>query len=222
MAGNFERLYAELGVRPEAGPDVLRRAYRKRLRALHPDTRMEEAEQVRGSLHLTELQALYRQAMEMHQQLGRLPGAPPLQSARQERRLVFEPATGSPHSQKAPVPSRQRLLAFIAAVLLGLLLWYLAVPWSASPERTQALHVSGPEAALAYPEPTQARSPEPVTRLKLGMKKEDVLQIQGAPIEMGEQSWHYGPSWLRFEDGRLVDWYSSPLRPLKTPSASSP
>ena len=33
--------------------------------------------------------------------------------------------------------------------------------------------------------------------------------------ELSGVHWEYGPSWVRFECGQVVDWYSSPLNPLK-------
>jgi hypothetical protein len=45
----------------------------------------------------------------------------------------------------------------------------------------------------------------------------------GEPDSVHGNRWEYGPSWVRFEDGRVSDWYSSPLRELgattRTPDA---
>ena len=43
-----------------------------------------------------------------------------------------------------------------------------------------------------------------------------VLALQGEPSEKHGERWSYGPSWVQFEDGRVVDWYSAPQRPLIT------
>src|SRR3546814_13650073 len=56
--------------------------------------------------------------------------------------------------------------------------------------------------------------------LELGMDTETVRAIQGEPMRINGGTWEYGPSWLRFEHGELVDWYSSPLHRLKTRSPS--
>ena len=53
--------------------------------------------------------------------------------------------------------------------------------------------------------------------LELGMDPTSVIAIQGRPMRIEGDRWEYGPSWLRFDEEGLVDWYSSPLHPLETP-----
>ncbi|WP_281187141.1 hypothetical protein [Aquimonas voraii] len=36
----------------------------------------------------------------------------------------------------------------------------------------------------------------------------------GPPLVLQADLWEYGPSHIRFERGRVVGWYSSPLKPL--------
>jgi hypothetical protein len=33
------------------------------------------------------------------------------------------------------------------------------------------------------------------------------------------ERWDYGPSWVTFDHGKVNDWYSSKLHPLKTSHA---
>lgn len=47
------------------------------------------------------------------------------------------------------------------------------------------------------------------------MDSDTVRAIEGAPIMVNGDRWDYGPSWIRFENGKVVDWYSSELQPLK-------
>lgn len=68
---DFSRLYRELGVGPETDVEVLTRAYRRRLRALHPDTGNEAS----NAADLASLVQRYRHAMEFFRLHGRLPGA---------------------------------------------------------------------------------------------------------------------------------------------------
>ena len=59
-----------------------------------------------------------------------------------------------------------------------------------------------------------------VRQLEIGMDADAVRRIQGEPLQQEGSQWIYGPSWLYFERGRLADWYSSPLYPLKTATGS--
>lgn len=47
------------------------------------------------------------------------------------------------------------------------------------------------------------------------MDPETVRTLEGEPVMINGERWDYGPSWIRFEDHQVVDWYSSQLRPLK-------
>jgi hypothetical protein len=58
--------------------------------------------------------------------------------------------------------------------------------------------------------------------LQIGMTTEAVRHIEGQPLLLGDSRWDYGPSWIRFEKGRVVDWYSSPMRPLNIDSSNPP
>jgi hypothetical protein len=65
-----------------------------------------------------------------------------------------------------------------------------------------------------------AESAQATPKLEIGMDMQAVRQIQGEPAQQEGSRWFYGPSWLYFEDDHLVDWYSSPLYPLKTATSS--
>jgi hypothetical protein len=52
------------------------------------------------------------------------------------------------------------------------------------------------------------------------MTRDDVREALGEPSSVHGERWEYGPSWVRFDDGRVVDWYSSPLRSLGAVTAT--
>lgn len=49
----------------------------------------------------------------------------------------------------------------------------------------------------------------------IGSTKELVLRIQGKPTQKSNDTWDYGLSRIYFFDGRVVNWYNSPMDPLK-------
>ncbi|WP_456412433.1 J domain-containing protein [Thiolapillus sp.] len=55
----------------------------------------------------------------------------------------------------------------------------------------------------------------------VGASMEEVLSIQGEPIMKTRFRWDYGASFVEFEKGRVVGWYSSVLRPLAVPPESN-
>ncbi|QOW18807.1 J domain-containing protein [Lysobacter ciconiae] len=74
---------------------------------------------------------------------------------------------------------------------------------------------SGMAGALTSEAADMAAAPARRRLLEPGMDTASVILIQGKPLAVNGNRWDYGPSWLRFEDGQLVDWYNSPLHPLK-------
>lgn len=100
-----------------------------------------------------------------------------------------------------------------------------------------ALSVLGWDIALRSPESSSPASAAPATTnratplglgavtappvLSLGMSPEDVREIEGDPVSVQGDRWEYGPSWIRFEDDKVVDWYNSPLHSLGTIARTS-
>ena len=103
----------------------------------------------------------------------------------------------------------------IALVAIGILFWGVSavVP---QPEETTDSAANDNDARLA--------DVPAAPMLAVGMSPENVRAIEGDPVAIRDDLWEYGPSWVRFDHGSLVDWYSSPLHALKTtrtrPSAS--
>ena len=64
--------------------------------------------------------------------------------------------------------------------------------------------------------PTPAPLPigTPVPHLSLGLDAAEAERIAGPPMFRSAERWEYGPSEIRFVDGKVSGWYSSPLRPL--------
>ncbi|MBA4416498.1 MAG: hypothetical protein C0392_01100 [Syntrophus sp. (in: bacteria)] len=48
-----------------------------------------------------------------------------------------------------------------------------------------------------------------------GSSKDDVLASQGTPTQISGNRWNYGFSYIDFEKGKVVKWYSSTLDPLR-------
>lgn len=104
---------------------------------------------------------------------------------------------------------------FVAIALLGMavLAWRAAQHGDSVPLPAEASSRTGMETG----------SPEPVAdRIVPGMDKSEVRDILGEPIQMHELRWSYDPSWVEFRCDKVVDWYSSPLRPLRVSETYGP
>ncbi|WP_449429521.1 J domain-containing protein [Rhodanobacter umsongensis] len=210
---DFLDLYRILGLNPGCGLAEFKHAYRRRVSVLHPDRRSGNSRNnVIAAERLQHLTALYGAAIEFERQHGRLPGAARVQPPQD---VAVRPPTFQ--RSATPPPSRRLrwlLVALVAAASLAWLLWNSegslrnGEPGSVASESqplSPANGTAGERATTASP-----------SMLELGMDIDAVRAIQGDPVIDGADQWEYGPSWIRFENGKVVDWYSSPLNPLRT------
>lgn len=219
MQTDFTQLYSRLGLKPDCSLHEFKQAYRRRFAQLHPDRRDACALPPEVQTQLREIIAIYGSALSFHRRYGRLPGAPP-SAVSLTTSSVSMPAPGSLLAVRTDAsisidePSlRPRWgavgLLVTSFVLVLLVSWERAPP---TPEEAAQLRVRADRSA--------AVNPRAIGRIALGMDAATVLALQGEPARVRGTTWEYGPSWLRFENGRLVDWYSSPLRRLRTAAAT--
>ena len=205
---DFVALYDELGLDAECSMADFKRAYRRRVAQLHPDHPDNSSDISR----LQRLNRLYAAAIEFQRAHGRLPGA--------VRGTPLEmPDHASFASNDAPMhdspslsgsPSYWRYVLLVA--LLGLVLYGLSIQEPATTLSDAVEPTDAPKQDLQRPVLEKL--------LALGMDGKQVRRIQGEPFNSHEQRWEYGPSWILFDCGKVVDWYSSPLHPLRVRSAS--
>jgi hypothetical protein len=105
------------------------------------------------------------------------------------------------------------MVGSLAIAAAALILWPQAQPVD-DPTRL------GDEGAMDawVPPPAVASSPAgiglPTDRLRVGLDPEAVERLAGPPLFRSAERWEYGPSEVRFTDGKVSGWYSSALRPL--------
>ena len=211
---DYNHLYVELGLEPGCSIDELRHAYRRHVAGLHPDRGDPGRPRGDGTLPLSDLNALYGEAIRFQQRYGRLPGAALPIHVRASTSASPASADGTDGRGDASGDPARRLwlgLLLVAVVVAALVL--------GSPDRVvPAAHGD----ASAAPETRESSAEPSPMRLEIGMDTATVLAIQGEPVGKSDVEWTYGPSWLRFEKGKLVDWYSSQLYPLHTGSTRPP
>lgn len=215
---DFAGLYRTLGIHGACTPEALRQAYRRRVSQLHPDQRGEDGDLAA----LQELNRLYDAALDFLRLHGRLPGsmaapaatAPPTGAVEHDASEGLQAAALAPGSAPASGPAGSQRLSRYFVLLAVLAIAALAA--SALKGTISVSHDTPPDTgAVALHRPAETDRGQ----IALGMSKRRVRSIHGAPVGHHDVRWDYGPSWIDFDCGDVVtDWYSSPLRPLRTAS----
>jgi len=210
---DFLDLYKILGLNPGCGLAEFKQAYRRRVAVLHPDRRSADQVSAVAAERLQQLTSLYGAAMEFERRHGRLPGALPTRQPTPE---------GSPppiaHVAIA-APRRHVRWRLVVPAVFACALWLLwDFGWFSGNSEPEAATATS-KAAIANSAVEGHGATTQPSDLELGMDADTVRAIEGDPTLIGGDRWEYGPSWIRIEDGKVTDWYSSPLRPLKTATA---
>jgi hypothetical protein len=226
---DFLDLYRRLGLNPGCDLAELKQAYRRHVAALHPDRQQGRSLEARTAARLQRLTAQYGAAMDFHRRYGRLPGAPqtgpvPTSSGMQGLSSVVSDAhdpfvarrasSDSPFTDEASRSGRRshgRLAAVMVIAALGVLGWAL-LSTSFAPTDSGDEEVAGQAGAGSVSHENTA----PDVMLHEGMSPDEVRAVEGEPLAMHGELWEYGPSWIRFDHDEVVEWHSSPLRPLHT------
>jgi curved DNA-binding protein CbpA len=211
---DFLDLYKILGLNPGCELAEFKQAYRRRVAVLHPDRRAGDHSDTIAAERLQQLTALYGAAMEFERRHGRLPGALPVRPAQAE----VNPSAAPQLPVAEPPPRRSRWLLVVPATIACIvwLSWdsgWLPGSDESGPAATPPLSAVPDDAASAQREPARP------SMLRLGMDADAVRAIEGDPELFSADRWEYGPSWIRFDNGKVADWYSSSLHPLKTAAA---
>ncbi|MET1162619.1 MAG: hypothetical protein ABWY48_08745, partial [Pseudoxanthomonas sp.] len=174
---------------------------------LHPD----HPENSSDISRLQRLNRLYAAAIEFQRVHGRLPA---MRAHATETNAHALPASGDAGTPELPAvsgsPPYWRYVLLVA--LLGTVLYGFSSQEPAAILSDAAEPAGTPDHALHLP---AVEKP-----LAIGMEDQEVRRIQGEPFNSHEHRWEYGPSWILFDCGKVVDWYSSPLHPLRVRSAS--
>lgn len=209
---DFAALYRELGIDATCSLVELRGAWRRRVAKLHPD----HGGNAEDTGRLQRLNQRYDAALDFHARYGRMPGAVAAgrfvdetaeSSTVDTWRRTDSVANEHPASGFGRIPRFFVAIALLAVAVLG---WRIAT----GREKT------GGHAA-EHPGRIAAEAGMAAARIVPGQGKDTVRNILGEPLDMHALRWTYGPSWVEFRCDKVVDWYSSPLRPLPVSTAAA-
>ena len=217
--------YALLGLQPGCSMETLERSWRLAVSELHPDRAHDSPDVEARNRRLHELTGAYRRLRQFGREHGRLPGGMlrPAESAAAaavataqpsggEADARFESAVGVATPSQASPSMRRGWQGYVlaAAVAMGVVWAFTPSPdEAASPDHEVARALDLPAALTP-----SVNAASPTRRIRVGSTEAQVERLIGSPMVSAPDVWEYGPSHVRFERGRVVGWYSSPLKPL--------
>lgn len=231
MNDPFLQYYRTLGIEPGCTPDQLKDAYRRLVKAWHPDhfPHHDAGERAAAEQRMREINGAFRSLSDYHRRNGHLPESEPaafkmkepVASPFRQSSTHFEADSGNNSDQPAPILAGIRPWHFI---LLGAVLAILWAAWSASQRDATLEETTPPEASEPAPgtsnatpptvaKPTASRNDSYFT---VGSKLGKVYAVQGVPTQIKDDVWFYGRSKVFFTDGTVSHWEEDPDNPLKT------
>jgi hypothetical protein len=231
MDDQFTRSYSILNLRPGAGWDELRSAYRSLVKTWHPDRFQSDSERRRAEEKTKEITRAYKTLADYYRKHGQMPAdsdSPvadaeiPATTAHTDQAVaepvnvasVAERTTHSPDATTARPPIDWKTIAALIAAALLIYLWLLDDP-------SENESVSGALAGDQVIDAPHAGSignaaPQSAGRLfTRGSKIGDVYSIQGIPTKTENEIWHYGKSKVYFANGSVTRWESHLENPLR-------
>lgn len=223
---DFGALYLELGIDSTCSLAELRGAWRRRVSKLHPD----QGGSAEDTGQLQQLNRLYDAVLDFHARYQRMPGAMPsghLSPERDETAHRRPSFAADPHRNELTASGfgrMSRYFVIVSLIAIAVLGWRIVED---RPEtgRNRVDDADRPAAVVALndhgnqPARVVAKSWTATHSIAPGMGKNTVRDILGEPLDMNALRWSYGPSWVEFRCDKVVDWYSSPLRPLRVSAA---
>jgi len=219
---DFLDLYTRLRLKPGCSLAEFKQAYRRHVAQWHPDRRADGHVDALAARRLQRLTRQYGAAMEFHRRHGRLPGGAPLPGV-----AVATPKPAAVIEDGTPAATVIADTESLPRRPLGAW-WWLAIgaigvavlAWSLMPAASEPDAEDSTEAAIVRTTGVPAANSAFAVSgpLSLGMSEDEVIALEGEPTQRADGRWEYGPSWVRFDNHTVSDWYSSPLRGLHSES----
>lgn len=219
---DFLDLYTRLRLEPGCSLAEFKQAYRRHVAQWHPDRRSSGHADALAARRLQRLTKQYGAAMEFHRRHGRLPGGAPLAGV-----AVAIPETSAAIEDGIPTATVTTDVESVPRRALGAYWWLVigamavaVMVWSLMPAASESEVDDRGDVVPMHPHemPVPTSALAATGPLSLGMREDDVAALEGEPTQRADDRWEYGPSWVRFDNHVVVDWYSSPLRGLHSES----
>ena len=238
----FSEHYDLLGIRPGEPWEVVRSAYKAKIKRWHPDRFAQDADAIYQAEEMTKrLNQAYQEIHAYYDEHGVLPLSEepdlrPMPNSRshhetgdrkpQNETFSYRPTSTEPlHSE----PRASSRLAALAALAILVALFWLSDP-TPEPVPVQTGTITTPDAKNASTSVNETPAPSNLQRsstktektINVGMPIGEVYSIQGVPTRTDGDVWYYGSAKIVFQNGHVSHWVDSEPPVLRTPSSTNP
>jgi hypothetical protein len=224
---HFEDDYVLLGAPSGCDLETLRLLYRRAVREVHPDVNPTLADVPEAQERLRALNAAMQRLEEFQRDNGRLPLQPLNTTPEAASTVAMGNGNGigvaAGPRVAADEPARVGGLKWLlVSATVALAIWALAPePAKPPPPAPRGPTPAEQESARLADDEARRHARYAMTfGVRIGDDDDRVRAILGEPLLVTGDVWEYGPSHVIFRDGRVVDWYSSPLKPISVDEAS--
>lgn len=230
MSTNYRCCYETMELQPGATWRDVRRSFKHLVQCWHPDKYEQDAEAKQvAEERLREINKAYLAFSEYYSQHGKMP----LTAGSSTADWQFQKTSGmdfvNTHEVNKQARSRPRnivgtkwlLVSLIFGILVFGVIWLRQTPgpvMELSKNKENSLIVKkAPRREVKVERGLPRDEKEPI---RIGSSAEEVLEIEGEPLMKMERRWDYGPSFIEFRRGKVINWHSSVLRPLNVDEQS--
>lgn len=226
---DYSRHYAVLGTTHSTDWEALRARYKRLIGQWHPDrfpadtTEKELAEEYSKQITIA-----YRTIESYYRDHGVLPPLEPATidekaTGTATRSVVAEPNNANPVAEPqtaaatehppTAAPRRRRTLIVLSALALGAYVVFHHADDQTSDGDTATPAADTPQVPATAPKPRETSQES--GGITVGSTLGEVYSIQGIPTLTQGDTWYYGKSSVRFEQGKVVSWTQHPDNPLR-------
>ena len=225
LINSLKVLELELG----ASWEDVRTSYKRLVQAAHPDRFTDEAAKLSAEKRIVEINGAYKQLSDYRKKHGHLPKTkipverPDLEQVRHNQQRQEEWRNNARTSFQAGYSSRgkrRRLRTWLALAGIGVVIWGIS-NLSTSPDQETgdpvAVSTKSKHKYRDYLSEDTEPADDPVY-ITIGSTIGEVIEAQGKPDRIDNNRWHYGKSWIQFENGRVETWNNDPENPIHVTS----
>ncbi len=209
---SFTSHYKTLRLSQNSDLESCKYAYKRSVKQWHPDKFINnEEEQQFAEEKLKEINVAYFKITEYYQQNGVMPEISVTVSSRQNE-TAFDVSSLYQNLNTEKVLEKRNYKKYLSILFLSIALIFIYQTLFTQDPNTVFSTLGGTSKQNSQLQPLNTKT----NYFSKGSSQQAVLKIHGQPDFTISQTWHYGNSWILFQNGIVIDWYQDKKYPLNS------